>query len=83
MQPGKESEKSKGDSNRTGHDSIKFLRERNTFSHCQKRGHCEDSCWKMHLELRCSTNPEGPKQKKDDAERKKVDAKEHKDVVEE
>jgi hypothetical protein len=33
--------------------------------------------------LRCSTNPEGPKQKKDDAERKKVDAKEHKDVVEE
>jgi hypothetical protein len=33
--------------------------------------------------LRCSTNPEGPEQKKDDAERKKVDAKEHKDVVEE
>ena len=76
VQPGKESEKSKGDSTRTGRDSIKFLRARNTFSHCQKNRHCEDSCWKLHPELRCSTNPEGHEQETDAA-------KEQKDIVEE
>jgi hypothetical protein len=76
VQPGQELEKSKGDSTQSGHDSIKFLRARNTCSHCQKRGHCEDSCWRLHPELRRSTKPEGPEQKTDAA-------KEQKDVVEE
>jgi hypothetical protein len=54
-----------------GKDSIKFLRARNTCSHCQKNGHCEDSCWKLHPELRRSTKPEGPEQKKDVAKEQK------------
>jgi hypothetical protein len=80
-QPRQESEKSKGDSAQSGHDSIKFLRARNTCSHCQKNGHCEDNCWKLHSGLRCSTKPVGPEQKKDVAERLKVVAEEQKDAA--
>jgi hypothetical protein len=76
VKPGQESEKSKGDSTQSGCDSIKFLRARNTCSHCQKSGHCEDSCWRLHPELRRSTKPEGPEQKTDAA-------KEQKDITEE
>ena len=59
VQSRQESGKSMGDSTQSRHDSIKFLRARNTFSHCQKRGHCEDSYWRLHPELRHSTKPEG------------------------
>jgi hypothetical protein len=49
----------------------------NYCSHCQRKGNCEDKCWKLHPELRRSKNSEGPEQKKDVARKKK------KDVVEE
>ena len=81
VQPRQELEKSKGDSTQSGRDSIKFLRARNTCSHCQKSEHCEDSCWKMHLELRRSTKPKGLEQKTDAAKEQKDVAEEQKDVA--
>jgi hypothetical protein len=61
VHPGQELEKSKGDSTQSRRNSIKFIQSRNTCSHCQKSEHCEDSCWRLHPELRCSTKPEGPR----------------------
>jgi hypothetical protein len=58
VQPRQESEKSNGDSTQSGQGFIKFIRARNYCSHCQRNGHCEDSCWKLHPELRCSKKPE-------------------------
>jgi hypothetical protein len=57
-------EKSNGDSAQSGQGFIEFIRAKNTCSHCQRNGHCEDSCWKLHPGLRRSTKLEGPEQKR-------------------